>query len=69
MAVTSVAFSPDNSQIVFGSIDQHVRVWTMVTNALIQLRHGHSLVVACCPSGTLIASGSAGMTVRNWDIA
>ena len=68
--VTSVAFSPDGTKIVSGSVDNTVRVWDANTGALYATLEGHSdwvTSVAFSPDGTKIVSGSDDNTVRVWD--
>ncbi|KAN0104607.1 HET-D [Hyaloscypha variabilis] len=70
--VTSVAFSPDDTQVVSGSYDETVRLWDTVTGALQQTLEGHTREVssvAFSPDGTQVVSGSWDETVRLWDAA
>jgi WD40 repeat protein len=70
--VSSVAFSPDGTQIVSGSYDKTVRLWDTVTGAALQTLEGHSGLVrsvAFSPDGTQVVSGSDDKTVRLWDAA
>jgi len=71
-SVTSVAFSPDGTQVVSGSWDQTVRLWDAVTGALQQTLEGHTdsvTSVAFSPDGTQVVSGSDDQTVRLWNAA
>ena len=69
--VTSVAFSPDGTRIVSGSVDQTVRVWDADRGVQIGSPlqgHTHPVrSVAFSPDGTRIVSGSSDKTVRVWD--
>jgi WD40 repeat protein len=70
--VSSVAFSPDGTQVVSGSHDMTVRLWDAATGAALQTLEGHSdwvTSVAFSPDGTQVVSGSLDMTVRLWDAA
>jgi WD40 repeat protein len=68
--VNSVAFSPDDKQVVSGSQDSTVRLWDATTGAALQTLQGHSgpvSSVAFSPDGKQVVSGSWDMTVRLWD--
>ncbi|EMD32085.1 hypothetical protein CERSUDRAFT_18643, partial [Gelatoporia subvermispora B] len=70
-AIESVAFSPDGTRIVSGSLDNTIRLWDATTgNAVMQPLEGHTewiTSVAFSPDGTRIVSGSADKTIRLWD--
>jgi WD40 repeat protein len=71
-AVTSVAFSPDGSQAVSGSMDGTVRLWDVKaqTEAGCLTGHGDTVYgVAFAPDGKSILSASADRTVRLWSCA
>ncbi|KAG8709222.1 hypothetical protein FRC09_000787, partial [Ceratobasidium sp. 395] len=69
--VHSVAFSPDGSQIVSGSDDTTVGVWSAETGeAVLRPLEGHLgavCSVAFSPNGRRIVSGSYDTTLRVWD--
>jgi WD40 repeat protein len=68
--VTSVAFSPDGSRIVSGSLDSSVRVWDARTGEHLRELQGHTdsiWSVAFSPDGNRIVSGSYDKSVRVWD--
>ncbi|KAE9383221.1 WD40 repeat-like protein [Gymnopus androsaceus JB14] len=68
--VDSVAYSPDGKQIVSGSRDKTVRIWSAETGLPIgEPLRGHTnsvLSVVYSPDGKQIVSGSADKTVRIW---
>ncbi|EJC99734.1 WD40 repeat-like protein [Fomitiporia mediterranea MF3/22] len=70
--VLSVAFSPDGSQIVSGSVDKSVRLWDANTGEVISSPfegHGHFVnSVAFSPDGKRIVSGSRDESVIIWDV-
>ncbi|KFY45073.1 hypothetical protein V494_01165 [Pseudogymnoascus sp. VKM F-4513 (FW-928)] len=68
--INAVAFSPDGKQVVSGSTDKMVRLYDVVTGALLHELKGHSSsvdLVAVSPNGKLVVSGSEDKTVRLWD--
>jgi WD40 repeat protein len=69
--VNSVAFSPDGSRIVSGSLDNTIRLWDAETgDAIGKPLEGHSSSVnsvAFSPDGSRIVSGSSDNTIRLWD--
>ncbi|KAE8446724.1 hypothetical protein EG329_011768 [Mollisiaceae sp. DMI_Dod_QoI] len=70
--VSSTAFSPDGTQVVFGSRDRTVRLWDTATRALLQTLKGHTAPVssaAFSPDGTQVVSGSRDQTMLLWDTA
>ena len=69
--VTSVAYSPDCTQIVSGSSDQTVRVWDASNGSLIKMFDGHTYWNTVCfsPNGTQIAAGTIwGGIVQLWTV-
>ena len=70
--VMSVAFSPDGSRIVSGSVDSTVRLWDVASGEELAVLKGHEgsvMSVAFSPDGSRIVSGSWDNTVRLWDAA
>jgi WD40 repeat protein len=70
-AILSVAFSPDGSKIVSGSLDKTIRVWDASTGLeMLPALQGHDaaiLSVAFSPDASKIVSGSNDKTIRVWD--
>ena len=69
--VVSVAFSPDGTRIVSGSLDQTLRIWHVAAAQQVgDPLKGHmaaAVSVAYSPDGTRIVSGGWDSTVRLWD--
>ena len=67
--IASVAYSPDDTEIVCGMLHGAVTIWKMETNKEHILgRHTDAVMsVAFSPNGSRIASGSLDGTVRIWD--
>ena len=71
-SVLSVAFAPDGTRIVSGSLDKTIRLWDLQGNAIGQPFQGHEYSVksvAFSPDGTRIVSGSDDKTIRLWTIS
>ncbi|KAF7348845.1 WD40 repeat-like protein [Mycena venus] len=70
--VTSLAFSPDGTRIVSGSVGSTLRVWDTHTGATVAGPFkGHTSnveSVAFAPDGKRVASGSRDKTIRVWEI-
>jgi WD40 repeat protein len=69
--IWSVAFSPDGSQLVSGSWDKTVRLWSVASGKLLKTMEGHLLSVmsvAFHPNGKQVASGSLDNTARIWTV-
>jgi WD40 repeat protein len=70
--IRSIAFSPDGSQLVSGSDDKTVRLWSVASGKLLKTLDGHSgyvRSVAFHPNGKQVASGSSfDGTVRVWAV-
>ncbi|KAF2258886.1 WD40 repeat-like protein [Lojkania enalia] len=68
--VTSVAFSPDSTQLASGSYDYNVKIWDPSSGACLQTLGGHKSCVtsvAFSPDSTRVASGSWDRTIKIWD--
>src|SRR6266571_487705 len=67
--VMSLAFSPDEQRLSSGSFDGSVKLWDVVSGALLWSgRHPKStLCLALAPDGHQLASGGADGTVRCWE--
>ena len=66
--VSSVAWSPNSTQIVSGSDDSTAQVWDAATGNTIFTYRGHSgeVNVAWSPDGKHIASAGGDRTVQVW---
>jgi len=67
--VQSLAFSQDGVFLASGSLDRRVRVWDVQTGALVITLEGHARMynpqaIAFSPTGTMVASLSAGDSVH-----
>ena len=78
-AIYSVAFSPDGSKIVFGYLDNTVKIWDVQTWQLLQTlqdpailentaHDGFVFSVAFSPDGSNIVSGSGDKTIKIWAV-
>ena len=68
--VYSVAFSPDGTKIISGSMDQTIKIWDANTGQCLKTLKGHSeyiYSVAFSPDGRRIVSGSNDKTIKIWD--
>jgi WD40 repeat protein/serine/threonine protein kinase len=68
--VSSVAFSPDGTQIVSGSWDRTIKVWNAFRGEETRTLKGHTgdiSSVAFSPDGTQIISGSYDKTIKVWN--
>jgi len=69
--VWAVAFSPDGTQLLSGSIDHTLKLWDTRSGQLLRTYTGHSLgvgAVAFSPDGTQLLSGSIDHTLKLWDV-
>jgi hypothetical protein len=70
--VTSVAFSPDGTKILTGSMDQTARLWETASGKQLSTLEGHIdpiWKVAFSPDGSRILIGSRDQTARLWETA
>ena len=68
--VYSVAYSPDGTKIISGSVDKTIKIWDANTGVCLKTLEGHSeyvYSVAYSPDGRRIVSGSNDKTVKIWD--
>jgi WD40 repeat protein len=69
--ILTLAFSPDGSQLVSGSCDSTLRLWSVANRKMLRVLTGHSLFVpsvAFHPNGKQVASCSGDNTVRIWTV-
>ncbi|KAK7031431.1 chromatin associated protein [Favolaschia claudopus] len=69
--VTSVAISPDGALVAAGCVDAIVRIWSVVTGALVEQLRGHQdsvYSVVFTRDGHGIVSGSLDNTLKYWDL-
>ncbi|MEX2214803.1 MAG: prenyltransferase/squalene oxidase repeat-containing protein [Phycisphaeraceae bacterium] len=69
-AITSIAFSPDQSMLATASIDGTIKLWDAKTGNLIRTLTGHKSwvnSVAWHKDGNWLVTGSSDGTVRIWD--
>ncbi|MEM9998308.1 MAG: WD40 repeat domain-containing protein, partial [Bacteroidota bacterium] len=72
IAVNSVRFSPDGTQVVTAASDRTLRVYDVASGALVQTLPGHDdyvVSVAWLADGQGLASASYDGTVKLWDLA
>ena len=70
-SVRSVAYSPDGTKIISGSMDKTIKIWDANTGQCLKTLNGHSHYVnsvAYSPDGTKIISGSSDKTIKIWGV-
>lgn len=70
--VLAVAFSPDSTKLITGSLDGTARVWDVKTGNPVgePLRHNRAVnAVAFSPDGKTVLTASQDQTVQHWDAA
>jgi WD40 repeat protein len=69
-SVRSLSFSPDGSQLVSGSNDKTLSLWSVASGALHKTLAGHTagVNVAFHPNGHQVASVSNDQTIRLWTV-
>jgi len=70
-SVAIVAFSPDGTRILTGSVDASMRLWDTSTGQVARIFKGHTKTVqsvAFSSDGKQIVSGSQDQLVKIWDV-
>ncbi|MBF0234067.1 MAG: caspase family protein [Desulfamplus sp.] len=68
--IFSLAFSPDNQNLISGSADKTARIWNMRTGQSMHRLKGHKDIVSAAtfsPDGRRAVTGSNDNTLRLWD--
>src|SRR5262245_7503424 len=71
-SVESVAFTPDGSLLVSGSVDTTRKLWDVITGKNVATLRGHAGAIRCVtfgPDGNTVTSVSDDRTVKLWDLA
>ena len=69
---TAVAWSPDSKEVVSGSLDTTVQVWSATTGKMRLIYRGHTggiVTLGWSPDGRFIASSSLDNTIQVWNAA
>ena len=72
LAVTAVAFSPDNTLIAAAVEDGTVQLWSILAGEQLAILAGHAAPIAdlaFSPDGSLLASAGEDSQVLLWDVA
>lgn len=70
--IGSIAFSPDGTYVVTGSVDTTVRLWEAAVGREVRTFRGHEgeiSSVGFSPDGKYILSAGAGTTAKLWEVA
>src|SRR5262249_21945626 len=70
--ITSIAYSPDGSQLVSASADKTLKIWNATSGQELRTLTGHAEridQVTFSPDGAHIASVSGFKTIKTWNVA
>jgi len=70
-SVKALAVTPNGKQVISGSFDKTIKVWSLKTGAEIHTLRGHSdsvTAIAVTPDGKQVISGSSDKTIKVWSL-
>ena len=70
--VTSVAFSPDGTKALTGSLDNTAKLWETATGNCVRMFSGHTSAISLVvfsPDGAMVLTGSWDKTAKLWETA